>query len=341
MLVQLRQLVLLATIVAIGLVVPGAAGIAEAQEAQAKVPPAVDLAARATRLKTMRNVKSWGYQLRQINLAAIARSPLDLVVIDHALSSRMRFALEFRIDKIQPLKLKPDGGRRVVLAYMSIGEAEVYRFYWRPEWSDPVRRPAWIVEENPQWRGNFRVKFWDPEWQALIFGNPDAYLDRIIAAGFDGIYFDRADVYGDLGPLNPAAEQEMVRFITRLAAYARALKPEFLVIMQNAEELLDHAAVLATIDGIAKEDLYFGINHDARPNDEETVSGSVDMLRKARRAGRAVLVVEYLDEADKAREARRRAAAERFVLHFAPRELGELRLRGPDEQVQDPPAPVP
>lgn len=335
------QLPLVAGLLALALALGAGDGAASAQQAQRKpaAESAAELAARAARFRMMRDVKSWGYQLRQINLQAVAQSPLDLVVIDHALSVMMRFAHEFESDKVQALKIKPDGSRRVVLAYMSIGEAEVYRFYWKAEWSEPARRPAWILEENKQWRGNFRVRYWDPAWQAIIFGNPDAYLDRIMAAGFDGIYFDRADVHEDLGPANPAAEQEMVTFITRLAAYARARNPGFLLVMQNAEELLDRRDVLAAIDAIAKEDLFFGINHDSMPNDEDTVNWSVEALRKVRRTGRPVLVVEYLDDAEKAREARRRAAAERFVIHFAPRDLGELRLNGPDQPSAAPAAP--
>lgn len=316
-------------------------GSARAQEAQAKGSElaAAATAARGVRQKLMRNVKSWGYQLRQINLGQIEQSPLDLVVIDHAVSSKKRFTAELEPDHLSKLKVKPDGSRRVVLGYMSIGEAEVYRFYWQADWLAPGKRPAWLADENPQWPGNYRVRFWDPAWQAIIFGNPDAYLDRMIAAGFDGIYLDRADVFADLGPANPAAEAEMVRFILRLAAYARERNPEFIVVMQNAEELIDHDQLLAALDGIAKEDLYFGINHDGAPNDPDTVSWTVDVLRRVRRAQRAVLVVEYLDDALKAREARRRATAERFVIHFAPRELGELRLVGPDEA--PPPAAAP
>ena len=32
--------------------------------------------------------------------------------------------------------------------------------------------------------GNFAVEYWRPEWQRLIFGTPDSYLDRIMAQGY-------------------------------------------------------------------------------------------------------------------------------------------------------------
>lgn len=95
--------------------------------------------------------------------------------------------------EVARLQSKPGGGRRLVLCYMSIGEAEDYRWYWQPGWtSDP---PSWLGPENPEWPGNYTVEYWDPEWQGIIYGSPDAYLDRILAAGFDGVYLDKVDSF--------------------------------------------------------------------------------------------------------------------------------------------------
>ncbi len=94
------------------------------------------------------------------------------------------------------LKSKPGGsggGSRLVIAYFSIGEAEDYRFYWQPSWNSSP--PSFIEEENPDWPGNYKVRYWDPQWKAVLFGSPDAYLDRIIAAGFDGVYLDIIDAF--------------------------------------------------------------------------------------------------------------------------------------------------
>ena len=46
--------------------------------------------------------------------------------------------------------------RSMVLAYLSIGEAEDYRGYWDPSWVDasgvpiPGVAPAWLGAENPE-----------------------------------------------------------------------------------------------------------------------------------------------------------------------------------------------
>jgi cysteinyl-tRNA synthetase len=101
-------------------------------------------------------------------------------------------------DDIAMLKTKANGGQRLVIAYMSIGEAENYRWYWDSRWISTNNKlatlaPAWLEQENPEWEGNFKVKYWHPDWKRIIYGSANSYLDRIIATGFDGVYLDIVD----------------------------------------------------------------------------------------------------------------------------------------------------
>lgn len=94
---------------------------------------------------------------------------------------------------VAALRVKDDGSARLVIAYMSIGEAESYRDYWQAAWS--TAPPDWLAEENPDWPGNYKVRYWEAGWQAIILGEPEGYLARILAAGFDGVYLDIIDAY--------------------------------------------------------------------------------------------------------------------------------------------------
>jgi cysteinyl-tRNA synthetase len=85
---------------------------------------------------------------------------------------------------------------RLVIAYMSIGEAEDYRYYWQPGWNSAP--PGWLLGENPQWEGNYLVEYWDAQWQDIIFGSDDSYLGRILNCGFDGVYLDKIDSFETL-----------------------------------------------------------------------------------------------------------------------------------------------
>jgi cysteinyl-tRNA synthetase, unknown class len=247
-------------------------------------------------------VRTWGYQLQNVSMKAVAASPFDLFVIDY--SKDGSDAKAFTPGDVARMKVKPDGSRRQVIAYMSIGEAESYRYYWNPEWSE--KKPSWLLDENPDWKENFSVCYWDPAWQNQFCGNPSAYLDKIIAAGFDGVYLDKCDVFEDLQDRNkkvaksrPDLEGDMINFVARLSQYAKARKPTFAVIMQNAEILLEQEPLREAIDGVAKEALLYGLPGPELPNPKDEVTFSHRALDLAVDAGRTVFVVEYLDDPQK------------------------------------------
>lgn len=128
------------------------------------------------------------YASRQLFLSALAATGYDLILIDYFYNGE-----EFTRQEIASLKIKNMGGRRLVIAYMSIGEAEDYRYYWNDAWkSDP---PSWLKEENRDWEGNYKVEYWDPDWQSIIYGSSGSYLDKIIDKEFDGVYLDIIDAF--------------------------------------------------------------------------------------------------------------------------------------------------
>lgn len=94
--------------------------------------------------------------------------------------------------EVQSLKTKANGGKRIVLAYMSIGQAEDYRWYWQKSWL--TNPPAWLVTaQDPDWQGDYNVRYWMPEWKAYIYGNSSSYAQKLLNAGFDGAYLDLYD----------------------------------------------------------------------------------------------------------------------------------------------------
>lgn len=120
---------------------------------------------------------------------SLTKTNYDIIIIDLFFNREVQLTHNDIID----LQNKFNGGKRLILCYMSIGEAENYRYYWEPGWE--IGRPVWLVDPNPEWPGNFKVRYWDPEWQSIIFGNDDSYLDRILETGFDGVYLDVVDAY--------------------------------------------------------------------------------------------------------------------------------------------------
>src|SRR5262249_22299804 len=132
--------------------------------------------------------------------------------------------------EVERMKRKADGCRRLIIAYLSVGETAKYRYYWQSQWSK--QRPAWIGKENKQWLGNYVVQYWRPIWQDIIFGSPDSFVDRILRAGFDGFFIDRADAYYYFGDTKKRREQ-MRDFIIRLTNYVRAKQNDAIILVQN------------------------------------------------------------------------------------------------------------
>ncbi len=286
-------------------------------------PPRAGISLEARRAPLVA-ARSWAYQLRINDLAALAAVDADVLVVDHGYAARHLGKLMFEPAEVAALKLRPDGTRRIVLAYMSIGEAEQYRFYWQGVWCKRATAPAWLGAVNPNWPGNYPARFWEADWQTLILDAAGGYLSRIQAQGFDGIYLDRTDVYSEWAKERPTAEADMIVFLQRIADAARAQNPKFLVVMQNAEELLVHARVRHLLDGVAKEDLLYGLAFTEAANDAESVSQSLRDLKRARADRIPVFAVEYLSDQAKIETARQRLRGYGFIPYFAPRLLDQL-----------------
>lgn len=120
---------------------------------------------------------------------AVNSTNYDLLIMDLFFSDGTAFTQ----NEINQLKSKANGGKRLVISYMSIGEAENYRYYWQNSWKN--NPPEWLDAENPNWAGNYKVKYWNAEWQSIIFGNENSYLKKIIDANFDGVYLDIIDAF--------------------------------------------------------------------------------------------------------------------------------------------------
>lgn len=149
--------------------------------------------AEVTSLSDVKNflylINPENYNSKSDFINTVTSTNYDLLIMDLFFKD----GTEFTATEINELKNKANGGKRRVVSYMSIGEAEDYRYYWQTSWGP--NNPSWIDSENPEWEGNFKVKYWEDEWQKIIYGEQDSYLKKIIDAGFDGVYLDLIEAY--------------------------------------------------------------------------------------------------------------------------------------------------
>jgi cysteinyl-tRNA synthetase, unknown class len=282
----------------------------------------------AERSRLLAGAQSWGYQLQKVDPDEIAACPYDMVVIDYSRDGSDELA--FTREDMAKMRVKPDGSRRIVLSYLSIGEAETYRYYWRWYWGwlFGLFAPNWRGGQNTEWRGNYAVRYWMEDWQNIIFKGQNSYLDRIINAGFDGAYLDKVDEYEEkaIARANPNARGDMITFVQALSVYARTRAPRFLIVPQNGEELLTDASYRTTLDGAGKEDLLFGETQTKRANVPEDIRSKVEYLQLLKKDGKPVFAVEYLNAPAQIERARRALLAYGFVPYFADRALDTLRI---------------
>jgi len=285
----------------------------------------------------LKSVVYWAYQIQDhyLNPQPLADSHYDLLIIDQARSIN---DLTGYNDALLVSKLQSSsnhvGGKKLVLCYVDIGQAENFRWYWQQGWK--VGDPTWIAGKDPDgWAGDFVVKFWAPEWKAIL----KSYLDRIIADGYDGIYMDWLEAF-EFGAVAKAAaaegkngRAEMAALVKELAAYARAKKPGFLFVGQNGAVLADEPDYLSTVDGQAQEDTWFSGGATGAGGDIATKPADTQDLIKAlnvfKKAGIPVFTCDYAFKADHVSACYTNAATLGFVGYVTGVQLDRLTSTPP------------
>lgn len=280
--------------------------------------------ATTDRTDLIAGIASWGYQLQNIDTTEIGASNYDLVVVDY--SSDGSDDTAFSAANVETMR---GANNKLVIAYMSIGEAEDYRYYFDAG-------ADYMDVENPDWPGNYKVFYWEETWQQVILG----YVDKLIAAGFDGAYLDIIDGYeyydvgGDSGLDRATAADDMTDFVIRIAEYARTQNENFLIFPQNGSGIINEASnvsdYFAAIDGIGAEDtFYFGDQDENNAlNVQDAVVANLDEFVAQ---GKLVLSVDYLTDATLTDDYYSRAEAQSYVPYATVRDLGALTVNAGHE----------
>jgi cysteinyl-tRNA synthetase len=310
----------------------------------------------------------WAYQLQGISdqgaVDRLVESHYDLLVLEPTRtdwsSGDRDFDTAGMVARLKGSKASDGIHRKLVLAYIDIGQAEDWRWYWT--WSRdwdcqppvPEDWPDYILACDPDgWTGNYPVAYWDAAWKDIIIYGGDrgtepgrdfaSAIDEAIIDGFDGIYLDWVEgweteaVQAAAQDAGLEAAQEMIAFLGEMRRYAAARHPGFLIIQQNAAELVDgRPDLLEVIDGIAQEAIWY--DGDATDewtdpdgydweNDQDLTGYYLEFLAQYQNAKLPVFNCEYaLERANLAYE---RAYAEGLVPYVSRRSLARLTTTPP------------
>lgn len=291
-------------------------------------------------------VDSWGYRLqgtggRSLDAASLTAATADLIVMEFSADGSDETM--FTPSQIAAIQNGLDGPC-VAVSYISIGEASDFRSFWQAGWTSnglasgtlAATAPQWLGPTNPDWPESRKVRYWESGWQDIVFNDGHTgWLDKIVAQGFDAAYLDIVDAYyfwaaeatpaeRDAG--DPATEHDaaalMIDFIVAMTAHARETNPDFFVILQNGEFLIDalagtdaarEAALLDAVGAIAVEDVYF-----SGPNDQNNTFGPDDaridvLTRDFLGNGKPVFSVDYVNTPAKIAQFMEATATDGFV----------------------------
>ena len=226
-------------------------------------------------------------------IAKLKGSDRDWLVLDRVFSDEKPWTKK-DLDEIR--KGKP--GRKII-AYLSIGEAEDYRHYWLESWAKSP--PRFILGENPDWEGNYTIKFWAAKWQNIILED----VRRIMKQGFDGLYLDKVDVFElfeydqkkddwiDNRP-NPETKktyrEDMIAWVRQVGEEMRKVNKKALLVPQNASQLLEKPDYMKMINAIGVEDIFTNGEEKHADEDREYL---LSFLKHASKARKPVLCIEY------------------------------------------------
>ncbi len=166
---------------------------------------------------------------------------LDLVIVDPDSTDHALFT---------------SGTKTVRIAYISVGEAEEYRYFWKHVKKD------WIVDQNKIWK-SYRIDIRKTGWQKLLL---DTVIPDILKKGYNGLLLDTVDTAVDLEETDQrkysGSKKAMVAFIKSI----RAKYPNIWIIPNNGLKILMEVGHL--VNGVMVEDLYTSYNFDAKRSDQ-------------------------------------------------------------------------
>jgi uncharacterized protein (TIGR01370 family) len=326
------------------------------------------------------SVRYWAYQIQDLDLSGavnkIVNSKYDMVVIDPTVTWDYEFDAKDMVNRIKASKASDGVHRKLVIAYIDIGEAEEWRWYWdgqttyeekglcKNSYVNNIQTWApFVVACDPDgWAGNYPVAFWDEEWKDIvIYGTSlgshlglyfDSMLDEVIQDGFDGVYLDWVEAWEMTAVQNRAQNegkdpgQEMLNFIKQMRNYGKQYNPDFIVIQQNSSELINEVGANAlknAVDAIAQEGVWWdgvGGNDDwSDPEGYDYASCCTNYyLTRLRKYKTSGFPVFVCDYAlAKADEVYQKAETEGFIAYATRRSLSKLTTTPPDFVIINPP----
>ncbi len=244
------------------------------------LPIALNNSRVVTRMQ-LSQVKYWAYNIQNVDTPQqreqLVGTHFDLYVLETVTTEKGKedFEIAQLVQDIRQYNIQTRNINPIILAYVDIGQAEDWRWYWQEGWQPG--NPAWIVGEDPNgWAGNYPVAYWNTVWEEIaVYGyQGQSLVQATVDAGFDGIYMDWVEAFSDDNVVAKAksdfnlADDDQARqktaelmfdFIEKIGVQAQIINPGYLIVAQNASDLYDFNPIRykELMDGIALEAIWY------------------------------------------------------------------------------------
>lgn len=148
-------------------------------------------------------------------------------------------------DSIGPLTQEEKKGR-ICLAYLSLGEAESYRWFW-----DEIKDEPWIGGENPHWPGAHLIDVRAEAWQSLLIKR---VARRHLERGYDGFLLDTLDTADTLMNHEPLLYEGVHSAMVTIVRRLREAYPHAILVANGGLSMIRGTAPY--LDGVLYEGIY-------------------------------------------------------------------------------------
>ncbi|MEW6534852.1 MAG: endo alpha-1,4 polygalactosaminidase [Candidatus Auribacterota bacterium] len=179
------------------------------------------------------------------------------------------------------------------IGYVSLGEVEDYRWYWKK-----IRNEAYILDENPDWKGNYYIDPRDKRWSDFFIRR---VIPKILNKGYDGIFLDTIDTALYLEWRDPEKYAGAKLAMAKIIREIRKAYPEIIIISNNGIAMLETFA--GSVDIALVEDLYTGFDFENERYTDQDADTTIEWTKKLKQSqkkyGIQVITLDYAEASDR------------------------------------------
>ncbi|MFH0919156.1 MAG: endo alpha-1,4 polygalactosaminidase [Fibrobacterota bacterium] len=184
----------------------------------------------------------------------------------------------------------PADAKTLYAAYLSIGEAEKFRWYW----SEVERMDGVVLYQNGNWKDDWFVDIRKAAWQDFLITR---VIPKIIDQGYRGLFFDTIDSPLFLEADDPRKFSGSADAVTAFVKRVRETFPDLILISNNGLAILNRIAPY--VNALTVESLnttfrfsdkqYLRTPSELRNQRLQWLANAAETLR-----GKPVLVIDYM-----------------------------------------------